>query len=652
MLPLINSLSPSIRVEAGPGTGKTFGLRRRVLRLLHPQGVAAAPSSVLVCAFNRVIREDLEREIRSELKDFGLSLPTIQTIHSLCAELEGGGRRFVLPHEIQVMVYDIRERYPDLAAQFEGKFFNMMRAVREHQAELEAHPDLAARLREWLADHEAAMIGDLPRAIERRLANGDLALPTFQHVLVDEFQDLTEGEARLVTQLRAEGGTFIALGDRKQSIYAFRGNQAEGLKSLDELMPAVDDLTMTECQRCPRDIVQLANSVAAEYGQPLSPLGEATGQVHQVHHKSPEAEAKNMAATIADAFKRRPGDRHLVLVTRRKWGYDLREALAKLAPDLRTQTVFAEDVLETWPAREAFLFLGIVANPLDKLAMRAWIAYRDSPAGKELSAPDRHAAVYLPFWKDGGLNRDLAMGIVAGTGSKLSGKGQKAVFARLTRLRGLLEGFDGTRSDVGPLASEILDPENWVDGKPDSTDVAVLDLERMNTEVQRYIQSEEIKREQRGDSEPVGLTDIVSHLRHRIATRDPLAADEDVDIPIVTLWGAKGLTADFVYVTGLVDEALPGPHDPESTGLTEGDHLGEQTRLLYVSLTRARNCLVLSRPQSIARGKARALRLSPSTGKFQVGFRQNLQICRFLRDVPQSVLPNSEEWPDWGGIQF
>ena len=75
----------------------------------------------------------------------------------------------------------------------------------------------------------------------------------------------------------------------------------------------------------------------------------------------------------------------------------------------------------------------------------------------------------------------------------------------------------------------------------------------------------------------------------------------------MTLWGAKGLTADYVYVAGLCDKALPGPHAQSSAGLTEGERLMEQLRLLYVSMTRAGSGLVISRPAKIKRGKAQAL---------------------------------------------
>lgn len=58
VLPLINDDAPIIRVEAGPGTGKTFGLCRRVLRLLHPDGLGTSGEKVAVVAFNRVIAKE------------------------------------------------------------------------------------------------------------------------------------------------------------------------------------------------------------------------------------------------------------------------------------------------------------------------------------------------------------------------------------------------------------------------------------------------------------------------------------------------------------------------------------------------------------------------------------------------------------------
>ena len=96
---MINDDAPVIRVEAGPGTGKTFGLVRRVLRILHPQGLNCAGKKVAVVAFNRVIAKQLSEEIKEELKKSPHDeSPLIQTVHGFCLRLVGEEIRILLPH--------------------------------------------------------------------------------------------------------------------------------------------------------------------------------------------------------------------------------------------------------------------------------------------------------------------------------------------------------------------------------------------------------------------------------------------------------------------------------------------------------------------------------------------------------------------------
>ena len=114
--------------------------------------------------------------------------------------------------------------------------------------------------------------------------------------------------------------------------------------------------------------------------------------------------------------------------------------------------------------------------------------------------------------------------------------------------------------------------------------MASADLQRLDSEC----------RQLRAFGNPAApLSDLIGSLRNRIATREPLGIWSEPDIRIVTLWGAKGLTADYVHLVGLCDEALPGPYDPEDTDLDKVEYLEEQKRLLYVSLTRAKTCLVI-----------------------------------------------------------
>lgn len=190
VLPFINDDFDVFRMQAGAGTGKTFGLRKRVLRILHPAGLNVPHERVLVCAFNRVIARDLEREIREELAPYeGLHLPTIMTVHALCAKLlRREPLRVLLPHEIDAMLYDVLTAQPVLRETYTHPSAD--RALREHEAQFRDHTALMQAARGWLAEHGALLIGDVPRRAETALRAGDVH-DRFEHVLGDEWQDLT-----------------------------------------------------------------------------------------------------------------------------------------------------------------------------------------------------------------------------------------------------------------------------------------------------------------------------------------------------------------------------------------------------------------------------------------------------------------------------
>lgn len=636
VLPLINVDAPIIRVQAGPGTGKTFAIRRRVLRIPHPNGLGCPASEVLVCSFNRAIAHDLEQEIGQELAPYGLATPTIRTIHSLAVEFAGSTPRFLLPHEIEPMLYDVLEVNPSLRTIYPG-YYEALRGLREHEAELTTHTALMTAARAWMADHKCQLIGDTPRDLEQRLRQGDEPKRRYRHVIVDEFQDLTEAEARLALRLRAADASFVALGDGKQSIYAFRGNAKSGLAALPDLVSPqrVKDLTMDQCQRCSENIVQLGNALMELECEPLVSVRPEPASLHFLHFKSARGEARGMARHILTAFRQNPQDRHLIMVTRRKWGYDLRNELRTLAPDVSTQTVFAEDILETWPARESFLFLSILGEPNDPVTLRSWVGYRTVTDGKGFKAAKRHAPAYTQ-WRvaaNSVLDIDKACSIAGAPVSELKGVGATEVHRRAVRLKGLWEAEDKA-APADEIVESVLDAHRWVTYGGDRGELARSDMDRLRIEAKRLLRG----------GEAFSISDLTRALRHRIATREPLGEEEAPQIRIVTLWGAKGLTADHVYLCGLADEALPGVYDGASTGLTHGEWLAEQRRLLYVSLTRARKTLIVSRPQTATVGELRSLGMEVPAGRYPI---RNLRLTRFLGDLDPSLVPPSVDGTKW-----
>jgi DNA helicase-2/ATP-dependent DNA helicase PcrA len=638
ILPIINLDEPVIRVRAGPGTGKTFGIGRRVLRLLHPNGLGLAAADILVCTFNRAIAQDLESQIRSQIEPHGLQLPVVSTIHALAVQFVGAQTRFLLPHEQDTMVFDLLASYPNLRAQY-GSQPRAFRALREHEAGLATHTALRQAAANWLAEHYAQLVGDVPRDLERQISQGTPPPHIYRHIIVDEFQDLTDIEARLVLRLRAAGAIFMALGDGKQSIYAFRGNAERGLEALDELVAptAVTDLTMDECQRCSVQVVNLGNALMELEDEPLVSVRAEPALIRLLHFPTPEAEVKGVAPAVLHTFLQHPADTHLVMVTRRQWGYALRDEIRQLNPDVHVQTVFAEDILETWPVRESFLLLSALGEPDDAPALRAWVGYKTVPDGKGFKADRRNAEAYIRLKAtDGVLDIPKVQELADRPIAAFAGSGRGILLERLQRLRTLWAAEDKAASAT-QMAASILSADRWVGVGDPRAGLARADMDRLRAEAIRLIESDQLE-----------VAALVKRLRYRIATREPLGEPEGVNILIVTLWGAKGLTADWVHIVGLIDEALPGIYDAESTGLTRAEWLDEQRRLLYVSLTRARKGMAISRAQRARAGYIQRLNLAmPSQGN---AYWRTLHLTRFLGDLEPGMLPDSESGDAWAGF--
>jgi len=645
--PLINSNAKALRVQAGPGTGKTFGLLRRVVRVLHPRGFNAPPRTVLVCAFNRIIAKQLSNDIEAELsRDYvtsgvgtPLEKPVIKTVHGLCAELVGSRNRKLLPNEVETMIYDVLYRHPGLTTEFHD-FRGALKAHREHEAGHTAHPALQQAAASWLADHGAELIGDAPREVERRIASGDFTDRKFDYVIADEFQDFTDAEAKVVVGLWSKEGSLMALGDRKQSIYAFRGNNPSGLQALQNLVDVeVENIGMDECQRCPMGIVNLANGVMALEDEPLRSAHASTGQLHNIIANTPNNEQAKLADEIVRVFQTKPHDKHLVLTTRRQWGYELRDKIKELDSSIPVRTLFSEDILETWPVREAFLLLSLIADGTDRIALREWLAYQTPSENRSYKAPKRNAPAYRSLLMQlPNPTADALITLDDAAIATISGTGQKNIKKRIARLKTLLSDITDP-TDTRAVIEQVLDPDAWIASGDARAALARADFLRIKKEALEALQEES------------SLSDIVKLLRYKIAAREPFGEDEETPgIQIVTLWGAKGLTADYVYLAGLCDEALPGPDNSEEIGLNPGDRLDEQRRLLYVSLTRAKKSLVLSRPTKIRRGDIMGMNLIRTSRGDR--YHQTLSDCRFFRDLPTGLLPDAVSVDVWSGVDL
>jgi superfamily I DNA/RNA helicase len=233
-LEIAASTAQRIAILAGPGTGKTgYGLMRRLARLLSE---GADPGRILLLSFTRVAAADLRDKVE-ELDAPGAGDLRASTLHGYCfgllqrdAVLAHTRRcpRILLQHEADLMLRDldgdygdIRERRQRLRA-FESGW---ARATNDHPGLAVQNEDRAFErdVLRWLIDHRAVLIGEVVPLAHDYLSHNPLAteLGAFDHLIVDEYQDLNTLEQHLL-DLLSEFAHLCIAGDDDQSIYSMR----------------------------------------------------------------------------------------------------------------------------------------------------------------------------------------------------------------------------------------------------------------------------------------------------------------------------------------------------------------------------------------------------------------------------------------------
>jgi ATP-dependent DNA helicase UvrD/PcrA len=252
-----------IRVLAGPGTGKSFALKRRVARMLE-DGVR--PDQILPITFTKVAAEDLHREL------VGMGVPGCEeirgsTLHALGMRilsrqnvLAATGRvaRTLNQFEMEPLLYDLspefgnkREREKRIRA-YEAAW---ARLQHEEPGFAQSAQDQAFErtLVAWLRFQEGMLVGEIIPQLYRYLQNNPAApeRSLYEHVLVDEYQDLNKAE-QAVVDLLTGGASLCVVGDDDQSLYSFKHAHPEGIRAFGASHPGSTDHRLLDCHRCPR----------------------------------------------------------------------------------------------------------------------------------------------------------------------------------------------------------------------------------------------------------------------------------------------------------------------------------------------------------------------------------------------------------------
>ncbi|VFU10187.1 UvrD-helicase domain-containing protein [Methylocella tundrae] len=674
-------------LEAGPGTGKTQTLIARVEGLLE-EGID--PRRILLLTFsNKAAGEMAERIARK--RPGAAAAMWVGTFHAFGLDII---RRFHaelgLPKDPRMMdrteaVELLEEEFPRLRLAHYRNLYDptqiiadMLAAVsraKDEVVDAETYAALAdaklAKAEDSAAREAAERAGEVARvyaAYERlkRKAHcvdfGDLvALPVklletdaairealqaqYDHVLVDEYQDVNRSSVRLLSALRPDGRNLWMVGDAKQSIYRFRGASSFNMTRFGK-----EDFAGGKRGRLKRNYRSVPEIVASfscfaitmRAGDPDSGLeAERNGDGLKPELRTVQrAEQQQVALAEAIEALRRDGYAYrdqAVLCT----GNEKLSAIGQDLERLGVPVLFLGSLFERAEVKDLLALLSVFVDrrAMGLVRIACWpdftMSFADVAAVFEhLRVTEHSPGSWLP-------HADTIPGV--------SDAGREA----LTSLAIVLDGFDQTTSPWTVLATLLLDRTRIAARLGASEDLA--DRTR-GIAIWQFLNFLRVQPAGRG----LPITRVLDRVRRLVRLGDdrdlrqlPAAAQHLDAVRLMTIHGAKGLEFGGVHIPGLNSDTIPrtppAPPCPAPDGMiagAEGSALDafragqaeEQECLFYVAQSRARNRLILYAPTEKSNGHNRPLspflnRLGATLTRRSVLPAQPLPVAAEARDI-------------------
>jgi DNA helicase-2/ATP-dependent DNA helicase PcrA len=564
------------RVLAGPGTGKSATMVALVDHLLTGN---PAPRLKLL-TFTRAATAELAKKV-SDHPAAAAERPS--TIHSFSISIllrNPGTGDFPQPLRIADKWEEVQIVRPTLAHRINVRVDHLENLIREMAANWEflqplvsPRVDPVERARfvgAWYEHRQIygyTLLAELPFALRQALIDhADLRGIDYDLLIVDEYQDLNACDLELLHLISQRGCSIIAAGDDDQSIYSFRFAAPEGIRRFPDDYPGCSRYPLTITQRCGRRIIEWASYVIA--GDPDRPRdrpalacagGSPDGEVALLGFRGEVAEAEGIAALIHQLVERDhiPGEDILVLLRGDHNGTFSRPIKAAL--DELQITYSDPDGIER--------MLGEPANRCMLASFRLLARDRDSLAWASLLllTPGVGQAFCDYIYDRARIGR-IQFGEALFTAYDADFPGGPRSAGRVRTLIRAVRAWLAAH----PVPEEM--PEggwgHWIVASSGGELVpapSVACIELLHT--------------------LDGLIEEDLSFGRYLAQITPLAKDraiaESHGVRIMTMIGSKGLTVRATIIAGLEDGIVPRPDSD----------LGEERRLLYVAMTRAKEFL-------------------------------------------------------------
>ena len=635
----VQTVHGPILVLAGPGSGKTRVLTRRIAYLIDEAGIA--PWNILAVTFTNKAAREMRARVERALEDkFGKPEPgqpprlgglSIGTFHSICARVLriesdaiGFDRNWVI-YDTADQLGLIRTLLREMNLDEKRYSPQAIRAQISRQKNELIGPDqvtpksyfeeiagrVYGRYQEALHTNNAMDFDDLlTRTALLMRDNEELRRKyqqKWQYLLVDEFQDTNTAQYELLRLLANEPEgqrNLFVVGDEDQSIYRFRGADYRNVRRFREDYPEATVVLLEQNYRSTQTILDIANAVIAN-NRNRTPkrlhTDNGKGLAVTVYEAYNEVEE---AAYVVDEIERLvmgPGRFGLgdvaIMYRTNAQSRALEESF--ITRQMKYKVVGGTRFYERKEIKDALAYLRIIHNPADTVALDRVINEPSRGIGtktlaalkawaRDLDVSEFTALQVLHHGPQKVVEEELVyLPPAAFEAAPLSKRAERALVEFAALWEGWLARLRNNRYEsVAELLDVIMQESGYETMLRDGTDEGE----------ERFANVQEL----RGVAAQyfpgmvgleAGQTPLAMFLEEISLVSDADELDEGLGaVTLMTLHTAKGLEFPVVFIVGMEDGILPHSRSIDSG---DSEDMDEERRLCYVGITRAKRRLYL-----------------------------------------------------------
>jgi DNA helicase-2/ATP-dependent DNA helicase PcrA len=426
-----------------------------------------------------------------------------------------------------------------------------------------------------------------------------LLYETFDHVLVDEFQDTNSVQYQLVRFLSQRTNSITVVGDEDQSIYRWRGADIRNILDFERDHPGAQVVKLEQNYRSTANILRTANAIIARNKErrPKRLFTEhADGKPIVVFEGDSEREeAEYIANTIVTSLAENAVAKDFAIFYRTNAQSRVIEEALRVR-NVPYVIVGGTRFYDRAEIKDLLSYLRVLQNPNDEIGLLRIINVPTRGIGN--TTVDR----LLALARERAITLTETIALVANDDSIL-GPGPRRKVADfhelMTRLRA------GISMLPAEFAEKVLEESGYRDHLVSDTSL------ESEGRLENLLELIGQMREYQQESDAPSLSGFLERIT--LASDQDSFDEEKGAVSLMTVHTAKGLEFNQVFVTGLEEGTFPHQRSIDDDGGME-----EERRLCYVAVTRAMRRLYLCR--------ARYRRLS---GQTYGGLPS-----RFLRDLP------------------